>query len=164
MHDPRLRRDVEEQLGEALAGMNGGAREAMVVEWIAALRTIRDPAIQKLLIWLWALRRDAAASFQDGFSEPQLEIQYPEEGGDLAIGLDGFVLHCDIDPLRSISGRYCLTRVQIDADPRGCAVRIFKQLADLKRRARPPSKMWPSAKPRDGVGCPRTGEDSPTDD
>ena len=104
MPQPPSRKDVEEQLAEALPVLN----EAALRQTLTGLRTLlgsfHNTTHQKYLVWLWALGHEQFGQVTLGPEGPALRVCLPDDGADLVLAVDRIEIEVRFAPGRERPG------------------------------------------------------------
>jgi len=135
MQEHGFRRDVNEQLAEALPALGEAALKHAVDGLAALLKSVPNPAHQKLLIWLWTLGHEQFGAVSQTNDQTGLLIRLPDDGPDILVRSAGTEIAIRIDPVKSAAGGLAFTTRQIDLRPRAIANEILSQLERRVQKA-----------------------------
>lgn len=135
MQEYDFRRDVNEQLAEALPALGEAAIKHAVDGLSALLKSVANPAHQKLLIWLWTLGHKQFGAVSQTKDQTGLLICLPDDGPDILVRSAGTEIAIRIDPVKSAAGGVAFTTRQIDLRPRAVAGEILSQLERRVQKA-----------------------------
>ena len=131
MPDPTCRRDMDEQLAEALPVLGEAALRHAVAGLPDLLTVCRSPVLQKLLLWVWVRGWDRFGHVAFGQAGPGLRIGFPEEGPDFVLAVADVELAVYVDPLTDRRGGYTVQSESIHAGPRHVALGLVDHLAKM---------------------------------